>query len=69
MNRAKTEVPTAIKNEESNGLTIVHARLPFVVTPELESIEANAGMREAIKSPTTSSMMAALMRTVPMRVC
>ncbi len=59
------EATAAIRKDENKGRTMVHARLPWSSEPT----EARAGMREAMTSPTTSSMIAALMRIVPIRDC
>ena len=66
-NRATSGVRTAMRKDDSSGRIKVHAR------PERDDDEdwrsASAGMSAAITRPITSSMMAALVRTVPILVC
>lgn len=66
INRATIGLTAAISKDESSGRMMVQA----VLLCELEfCIDDKVGTTEERTRPMTSSIMAALMSTVPMRVC
>ena len=66
-NRATSGVRSAMRRDDNSGRINGHAREDWDGDEDFRS--ASAGMSAAITRPTTSSMIAALVRTVPILVC